>query len=127
MCRAPRERARQKDFIVSAVCTESNHARHYDAHVNLNGNVHWLRLLHLTSKRKTSPDANARRRLLAASFVQSAEEVQFIRRALRLWDRSIEIISKFVNEDGLKNIDAIIQESDGIMVARGDQGTLMPV
>merc|ERR1712203_842427 len=63
---------------------------------------------------------------VAASFVQSAEDVQFIRKTLGLRGRSIKIISKIENEEGLKNIDAIIKESDGIMVARGDLGMEIP-
>merc|ERR1712060_650355 len=63
---------------------------------------------------------------VAASFVQSAEDVQFIRKTLGPRGRSIKIISKIENEEGLKNIDAIIQASDGIMVARGDLGMEIP-
>merc|ERR1712060_1035672 len=63
---------------------------------------------------------------VAASFVQSAEDVQLIRKTLGLRGRSIQIISKIENEEGLKNIDAIIQASDGIMVARGDLGMEIP-
>jgi len=63
---------------------------------------------------------------VAASFVQSAEDVKSIRKVLGLRGRSIKIISKIENEEGLKNIDAIIEESDGIMVARGDLGMEIP-
>merc|ERR1719270_2283030 len=63
---------------------------------------------------------------VAASFVQSAEDVALIRKTLGLRGRSIKIISKIENEEGLKNIDAIIDESDAIMVARGDLGMEIP-
>lgn len=63
---------------------------------------------------------------VAASFVQSAEDVKLIRETLGLRGRSIKIISKIENEEGLKNIDAIIAEGDGIMVARGDLGMEIP-
>merc|ERR1712190_574187 len=59
---------------------------------------------------------------IAASFVQSKEDVEMIRKTLGLRGRSIKIISKIENEEGLKNIDDIIDASDGIMVARGDLG-----
>merc|ERR1719229_447463 len=63
---------------------------------------------------------------IAASFVQSAEDVKMIRDTLGPRGRNIKIISKIENEEGLKNIDAIIDESDAIMVARGDLGMEIP-
>merc|ERR1719382_2373761 len=63
---------------------------------------------------------------VAASFVQSAEDVKLIRQTLGLRGRMIKIISKIENEEGLKNYDAIVKESDGIMVARGDLGMEIP-
>jgi len=63
---------------------------------------------------------------VAASFVQCAADVKLIRKTLGLRGRSIKIISKIENEEGLKNIDEIIKESDGIMVARGDLGMEIP-
>jgi len=63
---------------------------------------------------------------VAASFVQSAADVEFIRKTLGPRGRNIKIISKIENEEGLKNIDAIIDASDAIMVARGDLGMEIP-
>merc|ERR1719337_462386 len=63
---------------------------------------------------------------VAASFVQSAADVKMIRDTLGPRGRNIKIISKIENEEGLKNIDAIIDESDAIMVARGDLGMEIP-
>merc|ERR1711865_1243615 len=59
---------------------------------------------------------------IAASFVQSRDDVKLIRATLGLRGRSIKIISKIENQEGINNIDEIIKESDGIMVARGDMG-----
>jgi len=59
---------------------------------------------------------------VAASFVQDAADVKLIRDTLGLRGRSIKIISKIENQEGINNIDEIIDATDGVMVARGDMG-----
>jgi len=63
---------------------------------------------------------------IAASFVQSAADVRFIREKLGPRGKGIQIISKIENEAGLLNFDEILTETDGIMVARGDLGMEIP-
>lgn len=57
-----------------------------------------------------------------ASFVRKKEDVLEIRRVLAECGASTKIISKIENREGLRNLREIIEESDGIMVARGDMG-----
>ena len=65
---------------------------------------------------------------IAASFVRKASDVAKIREVLRdAGGDSIKIISKVENYEGLCNYDAILDASDGIMVARGDLGMEIPL
>ena len=59
---------------------------------------------------------------LAASFVSCKEDVLEIRKILEEQGSEMKVISKIENTTAIKNIDEIIGESDGIMVARGDLG-----
>lgn len=64
---------------------------------------------------------------IAASFIRKADDVMSIRRILEdNFADHIKIISKIENREGVQNIDAIIEVSDGIMVARGDLGVEIP-
>ena len=60
---------------------------------------------------------------VSASFVRSKEDVIALRKFLNYHGgHSIKIISKIENIEGIENFDEILDESDGIMVARGDMG-----
>ena len=64
---------------------------------------------------------------VAASFVRCAEDVRLIRELLdNNGGENVNIIAKIENSEGIINIDAIIDEADAIMIARGDMGVELP-
>src|SRR4051794_4001019 len=64
---------------------------------------------------------------LALSFVRSAEDLALLRQHLLNKVSDIHLIAKIEKPEGVKNIDAIIENCDGLMVARGDLGVEMDV
>ncbi|MBP1890388.1 pyruvate kinase [Clostridium moniliforme] len=66
--------------------------------------------------------------MIAASFVRKAEDVKAIRKVLdENGGEEILICPKIENQEGVDNIDSIIEVSDAIMVARGDLGVEIPI
>ncbi len=63
---------------------------------------------------------------IAHSFVRSVRDLQAVQQILDTHGSPIKIISKIENQEGLDNIDEIIEASYGIMVARGDLGVELP-
>ncbi|KAI4317916.1 hypothetical protein L6164_025744 [Bauhinia variegata] len=66
---------------------------------------------------------------IAISFVKSAEVINHLKSyiAARSRDSDISVIAKIESIDSLKNLEEIIQASDGAMVARGDLGAQIPL
>ena len=64
---------------------------------------------------------------IAASFVRTSADIDYLRKytqSLGWFD--VRIIAKIENTEGVRNIDEILEASDGIMVARGDLGVEIP-
>ncbi|MFA5406785.1 MAG: pyruvate kinase [Candidatus Nanoarchaeia archaeon] len=61
---------------------------------------------------------------LALSFAKSAEQINEVR---SLFNHKINLISKIETRAGVKNINQIIKASNGVMVARGDLGSHVPI
>ena len=64
---------------------------------------------------------------IAHSFVRSADDVRQVQEILDAHNSDIKIISKIENQEGVDNIDEIIDASYGIMIARGDLGIEVPM
>jgi pyruvate kinase len=63
---------------------------------------------------------------IAVSFVRTAEDVQLVRNRVAALGFETWIIAKLEKPQAIEHLDAILQASDGIMVARGDLGVEVP-
>jgi len=60
---------------------------------------------------------------ISASFVSTVNDVDQLKECIKKYHGKQEIISKIESAQGIQNLDKIIDECDGVMVARGDMGT----
>ncbi|HCR36761.1 MAG TPA: pyruvate kinase [Opitutae bacterium] len=95
-------------------------------HVNLPGTT--VNLPPLTEKDKEDIAVATEEEVdfIALSFVREARDVELLRDHLREIDSPARIISKIEDQTAIANMDAIIEASDAIMVARGDLGIECP-
>ena len=63
---------------------------------------------------------------IAHSFVRNKEDVMAVQKILDKHNSSIKIIAKIENQDGVDNIDEILEHVYGIMIARGDLAIEIP-
>lgn len=63
---------------------------------------------------------------IAHSFVRNKQDVLDIQELLDAKDSKVKIVAKIENEEGVRNIEEILEVAAGVMVARGDLGIEMP-
>ena len=96
-------------------------------HVNLPGVHADLPILGSQDKEDIAFGIQAGINLIAASFVNTAEDIEIVREEIKKHtDRFIPIIAKIESQTALNNIDAIMNAADAIMIARGDLGVEIP-
>jgi pyruvate kinase len=64
--------------------------------------------------------------MIALSFVRSPEDIELCRQAMREAGRVVPIIAKLEKPEAIARLDAILDRTDGVMVARGDLGVEIP-
>tara|TARA_B100000902_G_scaffold399871_1_gene473228 strand:+ start:699 stop:2093 length:1395 start_codon:yes stop_codon:yes gene_type:complete len=62
--------------------------------------------------------------LVAVSFVRKSSDVSEVKGIVK---KGIKVIAKIELKEAMKNLDSIIEEADGVMVARGDLGVQLPL
>ena len=64
---------------------------------------------------------------IAMSFVRTVDDVRTVKKLLNEHNKNdVQLIAKIENRSGVNNMDAILAECDGVMVARGDMGVEIP-
>jgi len=65
---------------------------------------------------------------IAASFIRKASDILEVKKVLRKYGgENIKVIAKIENQEGVDNIDSILDVTDCVMVARGDMGVEIPI
>ena len=63
---------------------------------------------------------------IAISFVRGPEDVKLVREICEAWGEPLPIVSKIETPQAIEALDAIVEVSDAVMVARGDLGVEFP-
>ncbi|MFH1878393.1 MAG: pyruvate kinase [Candidatus Omnitrophota bacterium] len=64
---------------------------------------------------------------LAQSFVRRGKDMETVRALIKPFSPETRIVAKIETKEAIRKIDEIIDESDGIMIARGDMGISVPI
>ncbi len=60
--------------------------------------------------------------IIAVSFVQKAEDIRMAKRLVKEASGEVFVVAKIEKREAVEDLEAIVRESDGVMVARGDLG-----
>ena len=63
---------------------------------------------------------------LALSFVRTAEDIRYTRRRMKQLNCTAWVVAKLEKPQAIENLEEILEETDGLMVARGDLGVEVP-
>jgi len=91
-------------------------------HVNLPGAIVKLPGITETDKRDILFGIEQKVDVIALSFVRSSETIREVKDILGAHAQQIKLIAKIENQEGVERLEEIVQEADGVMVARGDLG-----
>ena len=64
---------------------------------------------------------------VAVSFVRTVEDMRYAKAQLNAMGSKARVMAKLERAEGIENIDSILREVDGVMVARGDMGVEIPM
>lgn len=64
---------------------------------------------------------------IGLSFVRNVQDIRQLKRLIRDRKKSTKVIAKIEKPEAVENIDEIIEETDGVMIARGDLGVEVPM
>src|SRR5438876_9385687 len=60
--------------------------------------------------------------MVAVSFIQRADDLRSARKVASEKGREIFVVAKIEKKEAVENLEEIVKETDGVMVARGDLG-----
>ncbi|HKJ78837.1 MAG TPA: pyruvate kinase, partial [Prolixibacteraceae bacterium] len=115
---------KKDDYLVCEV--ENDGTVKNNKSINVPGVVTHLPALSDKDKRFIKFAAEKDIDFIAHSFVRNKKDIHKVQQLLDKYDSKIKIIAKIENLEGVENIDEILENAYGIMVARGDLGIELP-
>jgi pyruvate kinase len=64
---------------------------------------------------------------VALSFVRTGRDVRTVKDAMQAFGRSVPVVAKIEKPEAIEHFDAILEETDVVMIARGDLGVELPL